>query len=173
MTAITIKKCSVDDAQTLQNISMETFIDTFKDQNSPENMKAYVEKAFNLKQLETELSNQTSEFYFIYADGDIAGYLKVNAGDAQSEAMGDDSLEVERIYVRKKFHKQGLGTFLMNKAIEIATEQNKEKIWLGVWEKNKNAIDFYSKMGFVHTGAHSFYMGDEEQTDLIMTRTLK
>ncbi|KHF33362.1 Protease synthase and sporulation negative regulatory protein PAI 1 [Paenibacillus sp. P1XP2] len=173
MTAITIKKCCVDDVQTLQNISMETFIDTFKDQNSPENMKAYVEKAFNLKQLETELSNQASEFYFIYADGDIAGYLKVNAGDAQSEAMGDDSLEIERIYVRKKFHKQGLGKYLMNKAIEIATEQNKEKIWLGVWEKNKNAIDFYSKMGFVHTGAHSFYMGDEEQTDLIMTRTLK
>lgn len=28
------------------------------------------------------------------------------------------------------------------------------------------------KMGFVQTGAHSFYMGDEEQIDMIMTKTL-
>ena len=52
-------------------------------------------------------------------------------------------------------------------------ERNKEKIWLGVWEKNENAIAFYKKMGFVQTGAHSFYMGDEEQMDFIMTKTLR
>jgi len=170
---IRISKCSREDLQFLQEISMETFNDTFKDQNSPENMKAYLEKAFNLKQLEIELSNHSSEFHFIYFNDEIAGYMKVNASDAQSEDMGNDSLEVERIYIRKKFHKQGLGKYLMNKAIEIAVARNKEKIWLGVWEKNKNAIGFYNKMGFVHTGAHSFYMGDEEQIDLIMTKTLK
>ena len=56
--------------------------------------------------------------------------------------------------------------------MEIAMERKKKKIWLGVWEKNENAIAFYNKKGFVQTGAHSFYMGDEEQVDLIMTKTL-
>ncbi|MNS98622.1 Protease synthase and sporulation negative regulatory protein PAI 1 [compost metagenome] len=56
--------------------------------------------------------------------------------------------------------------------MEIAMERHKKKIWLGVWEKNENAISFYRKMGFLQTGAHSFYMGDEEQTDFIMTKTL-
>ena len=86
--------------------------------------------------------------------------------------MGNDSLEIERIYIRKKLHKQGLGKYLINKAIEIAIERNKEKIWLGVWEKNESAITFYKKMDFVQTGTHSFYMGDEEQIDFIMTKTL-
>lgn len=135
-------------------------------------MKAYLERAFNLKQLEKELSNISSEFYFIYSNEEIAGYLKVNINDAQSEKMGNDSLEIERIYIRKKLHKQGLGKYLIKKAIEIAIERNKEKIWLGVWEKNESAIAFYKKMGFVQTGAHSFYMGDEEQIDFIMTKTL-
>ncbi|MNO08194.1 Protease synthase and sporulation negative regulatory protein PAI 1 [compost metagenome] len=57
--------------------------------------------------------------------------------------------------------------------MEIAISQSKKSIWLGVWEKNGNAMDFYKKMGFVQTGAHSFYMGDEEQTDFIMTKALK
>lgn len=169
---IYIKKCSIEDLGLLQEISVETFNETFKNQNSPENMKAYLEKAFNLKQLENELSKISSEFYFIYSNEEIGGYLKLNTNDAQTEIMGNDSLEIERIYIREKFHKQGLGKYLINKAIEIAIERNKEKIWLGVWEKNENAITFYKKMDFVQTGAHSFYMGDEEQIDIIMTKTL-
>lgn len=171
---VTVKiiKCSREDLQILQEISIETFNDTFKDQNSPENMKAYMERAFNFKQLEEELSNVSSEIFFIYFNEELAGYLKVNMNDAQSEKMGDESLEIERIYIKNKFQKHGLGKYLLNKAMEITMENNKKKIWLGVWEKNENAIAFYNKMGFVQTGAHSFYMGDEEQIDFIMTKTI-
>jgi diamine N-acetyltransferase len=167
-----IKTCSLEDLQTLREISIETFNDTFKEQNSPENMNAYLEKAFNLKQLEKELSNSSSQFLLVYINNEIAGYLKININDAQSEDMGDESLEIERIYIQNNFQKHGLGKLLINKAIEIAIEHNKQKIWLGVWEENENAIKFYKKMGFVQTGTHSFYMGDEEQLDFIMTKTL-
>ncbi|MFC6232729.1 GNAT family N-acetyltransferase [Paenibacillus allorhizosphaerae] len=169
---IDIKKCTLEDSRKLLEISYETFYETFKDQNSPENMNTYLERAFNLKQLEKELSNHFSQFFFVYFHNEVAGYLKVNTNDAQSEEMGDESLEIERIYIKSKFQKHGLGKYLLNKAIEIAMERDKKKIWLGVWEKNENAIAFYQKMGFVQTGAHSFYMGDEEQIDFIMTKTL-
>ncbi|KKB73644.1 MULTISPECIES: GNAT family N-acetyltransferase [Bacillus] len=169
---INIKKCTREDLRKLQEISYETFNETFKHQNSPENMNAYLERAFNLKQLETELSNSFSQFFFVYYHNEVAGYLKVNINDAQSEEMGDESLEIERIYIKNNFQKHGLGKYLLNKALEIAQEFNKKKVWLGVWEKNENAIAFYKKMGFVQTGAHSFYMGDEEQTDFIMTKTI-
>lgn len=107
--AINIKKCTFEDLGSLQGISVETFNETFSNQNSSENMKAYLDSAFNLKQLEKELSDSSSEFYFIYFNEEIAGYLKVNTEDAQSEVMGNDSLEVERIYIRKNFINRGLG----------------------------------------------------------------
>ncbi|MFL1997178.1 GNAT family N-acetyltransferase [Lysinibacillus irui] len=169
---IKIKKCNLEDLKKLQEVSIETFHDTFKEQNSPENMKAYLEKAFNEKQLAQELENAASQFYFILDNEEIAGYLKVNVDEAQSEEMGDESLEIERIYIRDKFQGKGFGKHLFNKALEVAMAQDKKSIWLGVWEKNDHAIGFYQKIGFVQTGAHSFYMGDEEQIDLIMTKTL-
>ncbi|WP_342414776.1 GNAT family N-acetyltransferase [Paenibacillus sp. FSL R10-2782] len=169
---VKIIKCSREDLPILQEISIETFNDTFKDQNSPKNMKTYLQRAFNSKQLEEELSNVSSEIFFIYFNEELAGYLKVNMNEAQSEKMGDESLEIERIYIKNKLQKNGVGRYLLNKAMEIAMEQNKNKIWLGVWEKNENAIAFYKKMGFIQTGAHSFYMGDEEQIDFIMTKTM-
>ena len=169
---INIKKCNVEDLPKLLEISYETFNETFKKQNSPENIKAYLERAFNLKQLEKELSNISSQFFFVYLNNEVAGYLKININDAQSEEMSDESLEIERIYIKRKFQKHGLGMYLLNKAIEIAMEFNKKKIWLGVWEKNENAIAFYEKMGFVQTGSHSFYMGNEEQVGFVMTKIL-
>ncbi|WP_342614633.1 GNAT family N-acetyltransferase [Peribacillus frigoritolerans] len=167
-----IKKCTLEDSRELQEISYETFNETFKHQNSAENMNAYLERAFDLKQLEKELSNSSSQFFFVYFNNQVAGYLKVNTNDAQTEQMGDESLEIERIYIKEKYQKHGLGKYLLNKAMEIAMERNKKKIWLGVWEKNENAIAFYKKIGFVQTGSHSFYMGDEEQMDLIMTKAI-
>ncbi|WP_028591179.1 GNAT family N-acetyltransferase [Paenibacillus massiliensis] len=168
---IEIKKCSIDGVELLRQISIETFRETFEDQNSPEQMRAYLDSAFSTRQLEQELSNPCSEFFIIYIQAEPAGYLKLNVNDAQSEPMGEDSLEIERIYVRAQFQKQGLGQHLFNKAMEIATSHNKSKIWLGVWEKNLNAIEFYQRLGFVQTGTHSFYMGEEEQMDWIMTHS--
>jgi len=170
--SIRMEKCTIKDLHVLQEISCETFNETFKHQNSPENMNAYLERAFNSKQLEKELSNTSSTFFLLYFNEELAGYLKVNVNEAQTEIMSDESLEIERIYIRSKYQKLGLGKSLMNKAIEGAIEQNKKSIWLGVWEKNENAIAFYEKNGFIQTAAHSFFMGDEEQTDIIMTKVL-
>lgn len=169
---MTIKKCNLENASELQRISVETFTETFKEHNSPEHLNAYLEKAYNLEALKQELANPSSHFFFVYWDQEIAGYLKVNMDKAQTEAMGSGSLEVERIYVKQHYQKHGLGKALLNKAFEIALDEKKQAIWLGVWEDNTNAIAFYQKKGFVQTGSHSFFMGDDEQVDLIMTKTL-
>lgn len=169
---ITIKKCTLADLHKLQEISIETFNETFKHENSTENMKFYLENAFTLNQLEMEISNISSQFYFVFFNNQHAGYLKVNINEAQSEKMGDEFLEIERIYVKSRFQKHGIGQYLINKAVEIAKKEKKRMVWLGVWEKNDNAIGFYQKNGFVQKGTHSFFMGDEEQLDYIMTKTL-
>jgi len=169
---ISIKKCTLEEIGTLQQLSCETFDEAFRHLNTPENMATYLETAFEFKKLEREVSNPNSDFYFIYVNEELAGYTKLNVGDAQSDNVASDSLEVERIYVRSVFQGQGLGKQLINKAIELATQGNKKNVWLGVWEINHRAIKFYEEIGFVKRGTHPFYMGDEKQTDFIMFRKL-
>ncbi|WP_339284061.1 GNAT family N-acetyltransferase [Oceanobacillus sp. FSL K6-3682] len=169
---IKIEACNQNDLQMLQEISIETFMETFQEQNTPENMQAYLESAYTLGRLRKEMMKENSFFFFIYYNNQLAGYMKVNTDDAQSEEMDADALEIERIYIRGGFQRKGLGKCLMNKAIEIAENKKKQKVWLGVWEYNEQALVFYRKNGFVQTGSHSFFMGDDEQTDYIMTKTL-
>lgn len=81
-------------------------------------------------------------------------------------------MEIERIYVVNDFQGKGFGNYLMDKAVSIAVERKKQYVWLGVWEKNEKAICFYKKNGFFEIGTHSFFMGDDEQTDYIMRKDL-
>ncbi|MFY9902388.1 MAG: N-acetyltransferase [Trichococcus sp.] len=170
--AIRLKKCGSEDLADLQAIGIETFTDTFADHNTPEDLQAYLDKAYDPEKLREELSTAGSTFYFLYDGAKLAGYMKINVEEALTEDMAADSLEVERIYIHPDFKRRGLGKYLIDKAIESARAQAKELIWLGVWEHNVNAIAFYEKMGFIHTGSHSFFMGDDEQTDFIMTKKL-
>jgi ribosomal protein S18 acetylase RimI-like enzyme len=163
---------SLEDLPLLQEIGYETFNETFKHMNTPSNMNAYLEKAFNLEKLKQELINPNSTFYFMYSEGNLAGYLKVNIENAQTELAASNSLEIERIYLNKEYQGKGFGRILLNKGLEIAENMGKTFVWLGVWEKNTTAIAFYKKMGFTEIDTHVFYMGDEKQTDYIMRKTL-
>ena len=172
MLEVKIRKCDISDLVILRQIAYQTFDETFRHLNTPENMKAYLDKAFDLAKLQQELSNQFSAFFFLFTENQLVGYLKVNQNQAQTDLQDPKSLEIERIYVKQEFKGKGLGRILIDKGIEVAKENNKEYVWLGVWEKNQAAIAFYKKMGFREVDTHHFVMGEEKQTDFIMRKDL-
>ena len=161
-------KCTVNDWEMLQHISVQTFSDSFRHKNTPENFDAYTSKAFSEDQIKNELQNPNSHFYYFHTSDVLAGYIKLNEENAQTEKQGDDVLEIERIYLYKKYQGKGHGKSMIDFVVKLAKEMGKPKIWLGVWEENHSAIAFYKKMGFVEFGKHKFTIGDDVQTDLLM-----
>jgi ribosomal protein S18 acetylase RimI-like enzyme len=125
--------CSIDEVETLRQVAYETYDQTFRPLNTTETIEKYLEEAFNREKLLEELSNPKSNFFFLYADEGLSGYLKVNEAPAQSDLNDPDSLELERIYVRKESQGRGLGKVLITYAIQIAGERAKQYVWLGVW----------------------------------------
>lgn len=169
---LTLESCTLKQLDAPIALSKETFDDTFRADNTAENMETYLATAFTVEKMTKELTNPNSQFFFARLDGELAGYLKINTKEAQTEQIPQAQLEVERIYIRKSFQQRGIGQFLMNKALDIAKSKGYSAIWLGVWEKNQQAIHFYEKEGFIQQGSHSFYMGNEQQTDYIMVKSL-
>lgn len=167
---ITIQAVNSNNLSQLRQISIETFGDTFGSQNDQANLQEYFESAYNLPELTKELANRNSEFYFIFYNHHLAGYLKLNVGNGQSEKMGDKTLEVERIYIRKNFKRLGLGGKLIDFSLERARNLNKKTIWLGVWEHNEGAKIFYEKKGFSQFSDHIFELGGDPQRDILMKR---
>lgn len=157
----------------LQQIGRQTFAETFAESNTAANMAKYLEEAYSYEKLSTELNNPNSFFYFAMLDEKVIGYLKLNKGSSQTELKDNNALEIERIYVLKDYHGKKVGQLLFDKAIAIAKEQHVAYVWLGVWEENKRALQFYTKNGFVEFDQHVFVLGDEAQTDIMMKLELK
>lgn len=161
------------DVELLQEIAKRTFFDTFSAVNTEENMKKYLEESFSREKLLAELADTNSEFYFARHTNQVIGYLKLNVGQAQTELKEEDALEIERIYVLKEYQGKNAGQMLYEKALQIARKINAAYMWLGVWENNHRARQFYMKNGFVVFDKHVFKLGNERQTDLLMKLSLK
>lgn len=172
MDNIAIRKAGLADASVLQQISRQTFYETFAASNSEANMTQYLDQQFAIEKLEAELTNTSSTFYFACLNDLVVGYLKLNTGTAQTEEQGAHALEIERIYVLQALHGKKVGQLLYEKAIQVAQEKQVQFVWLGVWENNIRAIRFYEKNGFVTFDKHIFRLGDDEQTDLLMKKSI-
>jgi ribosomal protein S18 acetylase RimI-like enzyme len=168
MDNIDVKRVTLNDIDQLQRIGRQTFFETFSTGNTEENMNKYLEEGFAVEKLTDELNDKNSEFYFASLGNKVIGYLKLNFGQSQTEIKEDKALEIERIYVLKEYHGKKVGQILYDKAIQIARLKNVDYVWLGVWEENPRAINFYKKNGFVEFDKHIFKLGDDEQTDIMM-----
>jgi ribosomal protein S18 acetylase RimI-like enzyme len=166
---IHLKQIFLSQLPELQKLGRQTFAETFGEKNSKEDLDAYLEESFNTAQLHKELSDPDSQFFIAYDHEQAIGYLKINTGAAQTEQKLDNALEIQRIYVRKKYFGKAVGQLLFNKAVQVAKEKKVDTIWLGVWEKNVRAIQFYKKNGFVEFDKHIFQLGNDPQTDLLMS----
>lgn len=164
-----IKKATIDDIDLLYIIGSKTFIETYENQNTSENLKKYLEEKFNRKQILDEIQAPETIFLLVELENDIIGYAKMRVNLAENTDI--KSLEIERIYIIKNYHGQKYGADLMQKCIDIALENNYESLWLGVWEHNPKAIKFYHQWGFEIVGTHKFQLGDDAQTDFLMKKT--
>lgn len=160
--------CSLADLKVLQQLSRQTFSESFEAQNDPEDFRQYLQEAFNLDRLRGELKNPNSRFFFLRGSDQIAGYTKINTAGAQTELQAPHGMEIERIYVLKSFQGRGLGSWMLRTLKALAAEEGMEYLWLGVWEKNKDAIRFYLRHGFVTFGRHPYYIGSDRQMDWMM-----
>lgn len=164
---------NTNDIAMLQQISRQTFAETFSAVNTEENMRKYLEEAYSAEKLLTELKDSHTRFYFAKDGEEVVGYLKLNTAASQTELKDSQALEIERIYVLAGWQGKQVGKMLYDKAIEVAKEGKAEYVWLGVWEENHKAIRFYERNGFVAFDKHIFLLGDDEQTDIMMKRPVE
>lgn len=166
--SILFKKCGLSDLDKLVAISKKTFIEAFEKDNNPDDFKTYLDLAFTTSTIKKQLENPDSTFYFVLKDAFLIGYLKLNTNNAQSELQDNNSIEIERIYVLKEHQGKQFGRQMLRFVFDIGVKKKKTYIWLGVWQKNLDAIRFYEKHGFQKFDTHPYYIGSDKQTDWLM-----
>ena len=129
-------------------------------------------QAFNLEQITLELADEKSIFLIAEVNGEAAGYAKIILDNIEPGITAERPIELNRLYSHQKFLGQGVGQSLMVACFDRAKQDGHDVMWLGVWEFNPRAQRFYEKNGFRKVGSHTFILGSDPQTDLLMQKEL-
>jgi ribosomal protein S18 acetylase RimI-like enzyme len=174
MSDIQIRQAAPEDAKLLTDLAYTTFWDAFAHhpKNAPDDLAHYMRQAFSVEKIAEELTDPKSLFLIAEVDSEPAGYAKLIFESTEPEIIAEWPVELSRLYSHQKFLGQGVGQALMDACFDRAKEAGRDVIWLGVWEYNPRAQRFYEKNGFRLVGKHTFLLGADPQTDLLMQKVL-
>lgn len=174
MSSIVVRQATINDAKALTDLAYTTFWDAFAHhpKNAPDDLNHYMRQAFNLEQTLKELEDEKSIFLIAEIEGEAAGYAKIIIDNIEPGITAERPVELNRLYSHQQFLGKGIGQGLMDACIERAKQDDRDVMWLGVWEHNPRAQRFYEKNGFRVVGSHVFVLGEDPQTDLLMQREL-
>lgn len=100
------------------------------------------------------LSNENLNYYLIFEDEQVVGFLEGFIISPESEIY---DIAVDEAYQRKGYAKK-----LMEFFIDLSKQKGVETILLEVNSNNTKAINLYNLFGFVEYGKRKNYYGDSD-----------
>jgi ribosomal protein S18 acetylase RimI-like enzyme len=169
---IEIREAKANDIEELREVAISSYNDTFAAYNTPENMEAYFNDAYSLQNLTKELGEANSKLLLAIEHNRIVGFVRLRECDEVNDKLGNNTIELQRLYVLTEAQGKAVGKILLQSALQYAAEKKYEWMWLGVWERNFKAQKFYSQYGFEKFSEHTFWQGDDPQIDWLLKKKL-
>lgn len=170
---ISVRAAKPEDVELLCTLGRRAFYEAFGEYNDPEDMQAYLDLSFNKEFIQSQLEDKDVIFYIATYQGDAVGYSKLKKNSVPPELIDQRCIQLERIYALHAYIGKKVGQALMEKCLKAARNEDYEWLWLGVWQQNERAINFYHKWKFKTIGVKKFKIGNQITDDYVMALSLK
>lgn len=168
MSSLRVRRATLDDAAPLAAFATRAFIETFGDDNDPEDLRDYIESMYGPAQQSGEIRDENFATWLAEdGGGALIGYAQLCRKRVPPCVKSERPVEIYRFYVARRAHGTGVAQALMSTAFAQARDWGADVVWLGVWEHNPRAMAFYRKFGFADVGTIDFFVGPDRQTDRV------
>ncbi len=152
--------------------------------NDPEDVAAYVLESFGREMQAEQLASPANTFLVAEVADGIAeaadgaprplavGYARLAENPAPGVVPGERPLELVRLYAEASWVGRGVGSALMQRALQIAAERGFDVLWLSTWDRNERGTAFYRRWGFEVVGEQNFVVGTDVQHDWLLARAV-
>ena len=166
-----VRRCGSGDETALSLLGRATFLETYAGRSEAADLLAYAETEHSIESYRLWLAN---EFAHIWAVETAVGRSAIGYLVAliSPNAVSGPEIEIKRLYLLYRFHRNGLGQLLMNEVLAAARQSRVVKFFLKVQDANQSAIDFYLHNGFRVVGEEPFRAGNRDYKVLVMRLAL-
>jgi ribosomal protein S18 acetylase RimI-like enzyme len=141
---INIRLAEKDEAQKLQNLNDEVFIDNHK--YDPDLKMDWAQSSMGRKYFTDVLNNPEAICLIAEENGNPIGYI--SATPKEINYRRSKYMEIDNMGVSPNYRSKGIGSQLIKKVLELAKEKGFQKAYVNAYSDNVKAIDFYEKSGF-------------------------
>jgi GNAT superfamily N-acetyltransferase len=113
----------------------------------------YLNKFYSPENLELELQEPDSEYYFILYNDNRSGVLRLQHNTSFTHKSIDTYLN--RIYLGEEAQGKGLAKLICDWSEGRAKENFSKSIWLKAMDTQRQALKFYKKQGYKFVGKTS------------------
>ena len=166
-----IRRATVDDADTVSSLGARTFTETFGHQYSPEDLEPFLAYAYGLERTRNDLAHPDKATWLLEdEDGEAVGYALAGPCDLPHDDVRPEDGELKRIYLLKSHQGGGGGSRLLQTALDWLEKDGPRRLWIGVWSENYGAQKLYAGKGFEKVGEYFFEVGETKDLEFILRR---
>ena len=167
-----IRHATVADAAALTELGRRTYSDTFAADNTPDDLSAFLDATYSTELQARELADPSLTYLVVESENRMIAFALIRQGKRNPCIDDAGAIELQRFYVDRSSHGTGVAQQLMTACVDYTASCGAETLFLGVWERNSRALRFYGKHGFRAVGTQIFRVGSDDQTDIVMARSL-
>ncbi|WP_293907869.1 GNAT family N-acetyltransferase [Phenylobacterium sp.] len=165
-----IRRAGPADAETLAELGLRTFAETFRHLYAANDFAAYTAKAYALDRIAADLADPASAMWLVEADGQAIGYALAGPCILPHAEVTPGCGELKRIYFTRDRQGGGIGRRLFGAVMGWLQADGPRAVWIGVWSGNHGALRFYEREGFVKAGEYDFLVGKTIDLEFILRR---
>ena len=158
---IVIRPWKKSDLESIRNITWQSWISAYSSFIPERDLRTHLDTTYAEASLLRMFDDPLMQGFVADADGTIAGYARLFVNQEENR------LYVSSLYLLPDFQGKEIGRRLLEAAEKYAAEKGLDDIWIGVMVKNKQALLFYRKFGFLFVKEEPFTMGETTVSHLI------
>ena len=161
------------DAAALAALGRDSFVAKFGDMYRPQDLAAFLAETHAEGVVVREIVKPLVRYRLAERDGALAGYCKLGLACGWPEhARGRHAIELKQLYTAPGATGGGIGSALMDWALDEAHAKGADEVQLSVWSGNTGAQRFYERYGFAKVADIHFWVGEQRDDEFLFARMI-
>lgn len=166
--AIKIRRGKTSDAAAISALAIQVFLDTYATEGVRPDLAVEAFTVYSEQKFLARLQEPERCFLLAVREDGLLGFAELLAGVYPVPGCEETGSELVRLYVQPRAQRQNIGQRLLQKAERVAQELAANSLWFTVWEKNTQALAFYTRQGFTVVGETIYQFQDHTYGNKIL-----
>jgi ribosomal protein S18 acetylase RimI-like enzyme len=169
---VTIRQATLNDLNNLAVLKQQVWISTYATDGLINEFSEYVLSEYSIENEQKSIASKEKLTLIATCNDCLVGCVEILLLPQKPIENIEPCIEISTFYILERFQKQGIGKKLLRECLNIIEQLKYRKVWLTVYYKNQNAIDFYLKQEFKTIGETNFVLGNNKHKNFIMIRNI-